>query len=524
MRTALVEGRFEEEGWRMNKDGSRFWASALLIPLREEDGSVRGLVEIVRDVTERRRAQEALRQSEERFRVLFEALPQPLWVYDVRTPRLLAVNDAAVAHYGHSRDEFLAMTLEDLHPLQDVPALRAALRTSLPGPGTVPEAEPGRQRKKDGTVDHVECYRCALVFEGRPAGLVLTLDVTEKARLQEMFLQAQKMEAVGRLAGGVAHDFNNLLTVINGYGQLLLAGLPEDSSARELLKEITRAGDRAASLTGQLLAFSRQQCLTPQALDLRSVITETEKMLRRVIGEDVELAVASDPDLGSVKADPGQVVQVLVNLAVNARDAMPAGGKLTIQTRNVSLDADHVRDHPAARAGRYVLLEVRDTGQGIAPEVLPHIWEPFFTTKGQGRGTGLGLAVVHGVVKQAGGFAVARSEPGRGTTLELYGPRVDERPVKGKSHPEMGVVPRGRETVLLVEDEDAVRALVRRVLGGAGYTVLDAGDGEEAVQRAGQHSGRIDLVVTDLVLPGCGGREVAERVAAMHPGTRTLFL
>jgi len=349
-------------------------------------------------------------------------------------------------------------------------------------------------------------------------------DMTARRSLEEQFHQAQKMEAVGRLAGGVAHDFNNLLTIITGYGELLLAQLPAEDPNRELVRGMVQAGDRAACLTRQLLTFSRKAIVEPRVLNLKDVVADTESLLRRIIGEDIDLVALTDPDVGNVKADPGQITQLLLNLAVNARDAMPTGGRLTIEIRNVRLDTSYTRTHVEARPGPYVLLAVSDTGCGIPPEVLPRIWEPFFTTKEVGKGTGLGLAVVHGVVKQAGGHVQVYSEPGRGTTFKVYLPRVQEQPATSKLHPGVKVMPHGTETVLLVEDEDGVRALARHVLGMCGYTVLEARNGVEALRITEQHSGRIDLLVTDVVMPQMGGRELAERLAVPHPGLKVLFL
>jgi PAS domain S-box-containing protein len=349
-------------------------------------------------------------------------------------------------------------------------------------------------------------------------------DMTARRSLEEQLHQSQKMEAIGRLAGGVAHDFNNLLTIITGYGELLLAQLPEGDPSRELVWAMTNAGDRAAALTRQLLAFSRKALVEPRVLNLKDVVADTHSLLRRVIGEDINLATLSDPEVGSVKADPGQITQLLLNLAVNARDAMPTGGRLTIEIRNVHLDSSYAQGHVEARPGPYVLLAVSDTGCGIPPDVLSRIWEPFFTTKEVGKGTGLGLAVVHGVVKQASGHVQVYSEPGRGTTFKVYLPRVWEPPSSGKSHPGVKVMPHGTETVLLVEDEDAVRALARHVLAVCGYTVLEARDGAEALRIAEQHPGQIDLLVTDVVMPQLGGREVAERLVVAHPGLKVLFL
>jgi nitrogen-specific signal transduction histidine kinase len=349
------------------------------------------------------------------------------------------------------------------------------------------------------------------------------LDITERKQLEEQFRHAQKMEAVGRLAGGVAHDFNNLLTVINGYGELVLGTLPAGDPTRELIKQIVGAGDRAAGLTRQLLAFSRKAIIEPKILDLKALVTDIDNMLRRVIGEDIQLAIVIDPELGAVKADPGQIDQVILNLAVNARDAMPQGGKLTIELRNLELDETYVLGHPEARPGPHVLLAVSDTGCGMDQATMTRIFEPFFTTKGE-NGTGLGLATVYGIVKQSGGHVAVYSEVGHGTTFRVYLPRLQQRPSSGKSQHGQAMMPRGSETVLLVEDEDGVRALSRHVLQVCGYTVLEATDGAEAVRIAGQHREHIDLLLTDVVMPRMSGREVAERVAGMHAGTKVLFL
>jgi PAS domain S-box-containing protein len=477
---------------------------------------------------QRHRDEASLRQAEQKYRAIFDNAVEGIFQ---STPggRFLAVNPAMARIAGFAAPEEMVASITSIERQLFVdPRRRAEYLRLLHEQGSVRDFEFEIYRR-DGSrrwvSEHSRAVRGAggevLYHEGT------VQDITERKALQKQYLQAQKMEAVGRLAGGVAHDFNNLLTVINGYGRLLLGRLPADDPARHFVAEITAAGERAATLTRQLLAFSRQELVAPRVLDLREVVAETESMLRRVIGEDVEVVTASDPDLGGVRADPGQVVQVLMNLAVNARDAMPHGGQLTIETRNADLDGG--RPGPAGPTGSegpgaYVLLSVRDTGQGIPPEVLPRIWEPFFTTKERGRGTGLGLAVVDGIVQQAGGHAEVVSEPGRGTTFRLYFPRVEGRPGRGRSPSGVDAMPRGAETVLLVEDEDAVRALGRQVLAHCGYKVLEASDGETALRTAGDHAGPIDLLVTDVVLPGAGGREVAQRVAALRPGVRTLFL
>ena len=359
------------------------------------------------------------------------------------------------------------------------------------------------------------------VFEGV---LCLAEDVTEKRRLEERYRQAQKLEAIGQLAGGVAHDFNNLLTIINGYSDLLLLRMQPDDPCRELVKEIQGAGERSASLTRQLLAFSRKQVLVARPLDLNAIVVDTEKLLRRVIGEDIQLGLSLSPRLGTVAADPSQIDQVLLNLAVNARDAMPKGGKLTIETTNIEFDPAYARTHASVQAGHYALLAVSDTGCGMTPAVRARIFEPFFTTKEAGKGTGLGLAVVHGTVQQMGGRVEVYSEPGIGTTFKIYLPRVDLPPRLIKAPSELQVPPAGSETILLAEDEERVRALSRHVLAGCGYCVLEAADGNEVLRIAEGHLGVIHLLVTDVVMPGKGGREVAARIQDLHPELRVLYL
>jgi PAS domain S-box-containing protein len=346
----------------------------------------------------------------------------------------------------------------------------------------------------------------------------------ERKQLEEQLRQSQKMEAIGQLAGGVAHDFNNLLTIINGYSEIIQTQLPPSNPVSGLVAEIAQAGTRAASLTRQLLAFSRKAVVEPRVLDLNAVVGDLEKLLRRLIGEDVELATVPDPALGSVLVDPGQVEQVLMNLAINARDAMPRGGKLTIETANAELDVTCTQAVPDARPGPYVLLAVSDTGVGMDEAVMAHLFEPFFTTKSPGRGTGLGLATVYGIVKQSGGHVAVYSEVGHGTTFKIYLPRVADGPVATRSHFGATRAATGTETVLLAEDEGAVRALARHVLKMHGYAVLEAGHGREALRIADDHLGPIHLLVTDVVMPEMGGRQLADELAARRAGTRVLYL
>ena len=376
---------------------------------------------------------------------------------------------------------------------------------------------------RDGRTITCEWFNTPLMDGDRFTGLLcLARDVTDRLVLEEQFRQAQKMEAVGQLAGGVAHDFNNLLTLINGYSDIVLAALPPGDPNREPIAAVHQAGQRSAGLTRQLLAFSRKQVLAPKVLDLNGVVADTASLLRRVIGEDVRLSTAPGQGLWPVKADRGQVEQVLLNLAVNARDAMPTGGRLTIETRNAELDEGYAAAHADARPGDYVLVAVSDTGTGMSDEVKARIFEPFFTTKEAGKGTGRGLATVYGIVKQSGGHVGVYSEVGRGTTFKVYLPRAAPESGAAKAPSQFRRPPRGTETVLVVEDEDAVRALTRHVLQHSGYTVVEAEDAAAAVRAAAGHG--IDLLVTDVVMPGLGGRELAERLRASRPGLKVLFL
>jgi PAS domain S-box-containing protein len=346
-------------------------------------------------------------------------------------------------------------------------------------------------------------------------------DLTEQRRLQEQLVQSQKMEAVGRLAGGIAHDFNNLLTVITSYSDLLLEDLAPTDPKREDVEQVRHAADGAAALTRQLLAFSRQQVLAPRVVNLSAVVQGVEKMLRRVIGEDVDLVTSLDPDVGSVKADVGQLEQVLMNLAVNARDAMPAGGQVMLETANIEYDPDYARDEAAGPARRFVMLAVSDTGIGMDEATKARIFEPFFTTKGPGKGTGLGLATVYGIVQQSGGYIWVYSELGRGTTFKIYLPEVDAPPEAAAVA--ASELPRGTETVLLVEDSEAVRAVARQVLERQGYTVLEAPRGDVALALAAAHDGPIHLLLTDVVMPGLSGRQVADQLTELRPDMQVLY-
>jgi nitrogen-specific signal transduction histidine kinase len=350
----------------------------------------------------------------------------------------------------------------------------------------------------------------------------VVLETTERRQLEEQLLQAQKMEAVGRLAGGIAHDFNNILTAIKSYSELLIEDMATDNGRVEDVQEIREAADRAANLTRQLLAFSRQQMLRPRVLDLNSTVRDLKSMLDRLIGANIELKTRLSPDIGMITADPGQIEQVLVNLVVNASDAMTDGGRIDMETANVELDEEYARTHVATPAGPYVMLCVSDTGHGMTREIQSRVFEPFFTTKEKGKGTGLGLSTVYGIVKQSGGSIWVYSEPGRGTTFKIYLPRVNETadlPVAVPVTNGKG----GDETILLVEDEDAVREVASRILRRHGYTVVEARNGTDALRKFTEDGSEFDLIVTDIVMPEMGGLELAQRVREWTPNARILF-
>jgi PAS domain S-box-containing protein len=613
--------------------------------------------ELTESIDEAQRSREAAEAAEQRYRLLFEQNPLPMWVFDRESLAFLAVNDAAVIHYGYSRAEFLRMRLPDIRPNEDVPALMQSVRASGP---KLREPAVFRHRRRDGSIIMAEIRAHDIVFDGRAARLVLVTDVTDRLRAQHdlrvtterlhalveasplpivafdldktvrswnraaertfgwseaevlgqhfpaipderaaevgqlrdrlergesvygfqtvrrrrdgsridvsistaplrgahgesvgfvavyediterrrtdralqnseaQLRQAQKMEAIGRLAGGMAHDFNNVLTVIQSNAELLALALPPDGPHRRDVDDIQSAARRAAALTHQLLAFSRQQVLQAQVLDVNAIVAETERMLRRVIGEDIELVTRTVAVHPQVRADPGQLSQALLNLAVNARDAMPDGGYLFLETADVELDDAFVAAHQGAQPGPHVLLSVSDSGIGMDAATQAHIFEPFFTTKEAGKGTGLGLAMVYGFVTQSGGSIWVYSEPGQGATFKIYLPRVlsDQAAPAPRVPPSAppAIAPGLGATVLLVEDEVAVRRVARRTLTEHDYVVLEASDGEEALAVSAAHGGPIVLVITDMVMPGMRGAELAARLRQERPEIRLLIM
>jgi two-component system cell cycle sensor histidine kinase/response regulator CckA len=633
----------EEESTLELRDGRFIGYTSRL--LRVNDQAV-GRILSFREVSNEKRAERALRDTEEWHRILFESSPQPVWIFDERTLRFLAVNEAACRTYGYTREEFLAMTIMDIRPREEIPSLLENLsclpreqlhysgvwkhqkkdgteieveiashsldfshrparmvvaadvtqrrlaerriqehttylnaliehspiailalapdhRVQLMNPafgrlfgytaveilgrnpddliapedlrgeassftedvlsGRTIHAETTR-RRKDGRLVEVDLYGVPLIQGGRLIGVyALYLDTTERKELSEQLRQAQKLEAIGRLAGGIAHDFNNLLTVILGTTELLLDCTGDGHPMRGELREIRNAGERAANLTRQLLAFSRKQVLRPEVLDLNQLLTNIQRMLSRVLGEDIRMVTSLPEGLWRVRADPGQIEQAVVNLAVNARDAMPEGGTMRLETENVCVDPAFAGQHKGMRPGDYVRIVVSDTGVGMDEAVLSRLFEPFFTTKPKGKGTGLGLSTTYGIVKQSGGYIWADSAPGKGSCFRIDLPRVRENLEQVSEKPGAGSA-RGSETILVVEDEPEVRSLIQRVLKGQGYNVIVADRPSEALAIALQSDLRLHLMVTDVVMPEIDGRELARRIEPYRPGLRVLYL
>ena len=464
-----------------------------------------------------------LGKREQYFRTLVEQTMDIIAVLDAKQ-LIRYASPSALAMLGYALDEVISHRLIDfVHPEDVEPTFRVLSEGMATGKGG--RFVELRLRHKDGSYRTFEAVGRYLLEDPVVQGVVVTArDVTDRRSLERQLLQAQKMEAVGRLAGGVAHDFNNLLTAILASTDLLLESLPAAHPGREDALETRKAALRAAGLTRQLLAFSRQQVLLPQVLDLNEVADNMQKMLKRLLGEDIDLRTSLAPDLGMVRADPGQLEQVIMNLAVNARHAMPDGGKLTIETANVALDEAYGAAHPVVLPGRYVMIAVTDTGAGMDDATRARVFEPFFTTKPKGKGTGLGLATVYGIVKQSGGYVWAYSEPGHGATFKVYLPRVHEPAASARTTAVAKASLRGSETILLCEDQEEVRNLTQRILQAQGYDTLVAGSGEEALLIADAWPQPIHLLLTDVVMPGMSGRELALRLAPGHATMKVLYL
>jgi len=521
---SLAAGKMDAHGVcdNLTKDGRTIICEWSNTPLFAPDGAFLGILSLAQDVTARHEAEQALLLRDRAI----QAATQGLVITDPNQPDnpMIYVNPGFERLTGYASDEMLGRNCRLLQGKETDRATIARLHEAVRS-GKAGSFEMLNYRK-DGTPFWNEFSLSPVRDEaGKLTHFVgVQADVTARRLLEEQLRQAQKMEAVGQLAGGIAHDFNNMLTIINGYSEMIVESLPTGDPAREMAAEILHAGERSSALTRQLLAFSRRQVMAPRVLDLNAVVADTDKMLRRLIGEDVLLSTALEPMLWSVRADPGLIEQVLMNLAVNAQAAMPRGGRLTIETRNVELDEQHGKAFPDSRVGPHVLLSVSDTGSGMTPDVAARIFEPFFTTKAANRGTGLGLATVHGIIRQSGGHVTLSSTVGVGTTFQVYLPRVEPEDEVPKSRLLTRVALRGTETILLAEDEAAVRVLATRILTGYGYTVIAAADGVEAVRVAAEHVGRIDLLITDVIMPGSGGRLVAESVVERHPEACILYM
>jgi PAS domain S-box-containing protein len=484
-----------------------------------------GTVCVARDISDRLNAEHARTEAEIKYRTLIEQVAAVSYIAELGIKgKWLYVSPQVQDMFGFTPEEWLAGSTEWAShiPAEDHPVVEAAEAASTRGERFQAEY---RVIHKDGRIVWVS--DTAVVVPGsdrHPVMEGIIVDITERKLLENQLQQSRRMEAVGRLAGGVAHDFNNLLTIIKGYAELALNRPGNSPELSADVRQIGDASERASALVRQLLAFSRKQVLRPKSLDLNSVVLGLDKLLQRLVGEHIVMKTLAGENVGTVKADPGQIEQVIMNLVVNARDAMPNGGRLTLETANADLDARYAHDHASVRAGRYVMLAVTDTGIGMAPETIAHIFEPFYTTKESGHGTGLGLATVYGIVKQSGGYIWVYSEPGKGTSFKVYLPRIEEPaevlPFEKNASPSRG----GTETILLVEDNEGVRELAHMVLDAQGYNVLVAESAAHAEDLCGKHSGRVHLVLTDVVMPGVSGRELTQRITARYPDVRVLYM
>ena len=521
-RLARGEALNHYETVRRRKDGREIQVSLTISPIRDLAGQIIGASGVGRDGTEQKRIERELRESEERFRQLTENIGEVFWLADADRHSIIYASPAYETIWGRSCERLYAESdtwLNALHP-EDRSRMLEARKTRT----EVAHELEYRIVRPDGTVRWIR-DRAFPVHDAagrliRVAGVAE--DVTERRQLAMQLHQSQRMDAIGQLAAGVAHDFNNLLTVISGHSELLAMVSPSDERWKESIAEIQRATELGSTSIRQLLTFSCQQILEPKILDLNAVVSEAEKMLRRIIGEDVRLATVLQPRLSPVRADLGQLKQVILNLAVNARDAMPQGGSLTLETREVDLDEPDAKTHLVVRPGRYVLLTVTDTGWGMAPDVQARIFEPFFTNKAEGQGTGLGLSVVLGIIQQSGGYIDVESKPGVGTKFRIHLPAV-QGVADGLVQSVRSQLIKGSETVLLVEDEEPVRKITTRLLVNLGYRVLEAENGQDALRLFNVGREKIDLLLTDVVMPDMSGREVAEALQSLDPDLRVLF-
>jgi two-component system, cell cycle sensor histidine kinase and response regulator CckA len=518
----LITGRGEELEYSLEVPAGKRWFLARMNRVPSADSDQHTLCLAVRDITERKHAEGKLLVSEEKFSKAFHLGPDAVTITAIADGRLLEVNDNFLRLTGYSRDEIIGRSTLELGlwaNSKDRQHIVALLERS----GEARDLEI-RMSIKSGEVRTVQMSAQTIELAGQPCMIAIIRDVTERRALEIQLRQAQKMEAVGRLAGGVAHDFNNLLVGILGYSELLKKKLTEQAPLLRMANEINFAAMRARDLTSRLLALSHRQVLRPSVLDLNVLVRQCERLLRPIIGEDVHVILRLDPKTANVKADPVQLEQVILNLALNARDAMPGGGTLSMETCNVQVDAALARRHPALIPGSYVRLSVTDTGHGIAPDVMPRIFEPFFTTKEIGKGSGLGLSAVYGVVKQSGGCVTVSSEPEKGAAFGIYLPRASEIPERRIPAPPAAASSTGTETILLVEDEAVVRDLVCEILRESGYVVLSATSGTDAMKITADQTKPIDLLITDVVMPEMSGPELANTLRRARGEMRVLYM
>jgi two-component system, cell cycle sensor histidine kinase and response regulator CckA len=524
LNTVAAGGRIQQfETVRKREDGGLVDVSFSIAPITTRDGTIIGGSSITHDISRRKRTEEALRRSEERFRLVARATNDLIWDWGAGG---VWRSKTFWEHFGYpSKDPEpdIADWIDLLHP-EDQDRVWNGFQTALARHSDSYEVEYRVRRADDSYA--VVLDRAFIVYDGteqatRAIGAIT--DLSDRRELEEQFRQAQKMEAVGRLAGGVAHDFNNLLMVITAYTEMMREQLGPENGFRKNLAQVLKAAERASALTQQLLAFSRKQVLLPHIIDLSAVVEDSVKMIKRLIGEDIELNLSLGKPLWAVKADPGQIIQVLMNLCVNARDAMPNGGELTIRAENCSFDTQAVEERRGFVPGNYVALVVNDTGTGMTKEIQAHLFEPFFTTKESGRGTGLGLSTVFGIVKQSGGYVWVDSEVGRGSSFTIYFPAVDA-PLTTTITPEINDGEGRGETILLVEDDEALRESISTFLDLHGYKVLEASNGDEALSIATQHAESIQVLITDMILPKMSGAEVAQEVAKVSPQAVTLYM
>jgi len=514
----LLAGRDESPGGEARPTRVPREALERLVPVLEEQ------LRESRNHDEHRKIAEALRESEERYRLHFESLNDV--IYSVNRDLLLTdVSPSIRTHLGYAPEELVGRPFSELNILapEFLEEALADIRKALDG--AVVSSMEYTFLARDGTIRYGEANNTPLVDQGVIIGATAVVrDITERKALKAQLHQAQKMEAVGRLAGGVAHDFNNLITAITGYTDLLLLNLEHGSESWAFAKEIQKALEQASSLTDQLLVFSRKQVMRPEALNLNTVVMSMERMLGRLIGEDVDLVTVLSPDIGTVRADPAQIEQMIMNLALNARAAMPEGGRLTLETADTVLDEAYAQRHLEVRPGRYVMLAVHDTGCGMDEDTLSKIFEPFFTTRHQERASGLGLSTVYGIVKQSGGHIAVESEPWKGSSFRIYLPRGEEPKEGSGTRPAPFPTLRGSESILLVEDDISVRNIVREVLQRNGYNVLEASNPGDAILISEQHTGLIHLMLTDVVMPRMSAPELTERLAPWHPEMKVLYM